>query len=217
MADASLANATINPLSQSVQLMKDFGFFEVVLPLILVFAVFYGILIVTGIFGPADDKTKPLYSVISFVAAFLVIASTSVVKMINEIIPTASLFLVLIILVLMMMGMFGITPSKKDYFKETSWPARIVAVIIIIIFLGIIDASFENVEVPLIHSISESFVESDDDSSSMPSLPSMGDSDGLTQEQINQIINLAVVAILMLALPIITIYFITHAGEGKNP
>ena len=41
----------VNPLSSSIELLETFGFFKVVLPMILVFAVFFGVLEKTGVCG----------------------------------------------------------------------------------------------------------------------------------------------------------------------
>jgi hypothetical protein len=211
MANATLADTQIAPLSESLQFMKDFGFFDVVLPLILVFAIFYGVLTFTHIFGEPDEKTRPLYAIIAFVAAFFVIASTDVVKMINEIIPAASFMLILVVLSLMVLGMVGIRPAKKDYFEKTGWAAKLIVLILIIIFLGVVDMSLESVEIPVIHDVAGGFVDGGDSGDGGDSSSSSGGGSGLSNEQISIIINFAIVLALMVGLPLATIYFIVKA------
>jgi hypothetical protein len=211
MANATLANTQIAPLSESLQFMKEFGFFEVVLPLILVFAIFYGVLIVTSIFGEPDEKTRPLYAIISFIAAFFVIASTDVVKMINEIIPAASFMLILVVFLLMVLGMVGIRPAKKDYFENSTWTAKFIVLILILIFLGIVDMSLESVEIPVIHDIAGGFVDDGGSGSGSGGLGSSSGTSGLSNEQISIIVNFAIVLALMVGLPLATIYFIVKA------
>jgi hypothetical protein len=214
MADEALADSGIG-LTAALDLMKDFGFFEVVLPLILVFAVFYGILSVTKIFGdPKDnpDTTKPLYAIISFVAAFLVISSTEVVRMINEFIPSAAMLMVLVLLLLMFMGMFGIQFGNGNWLqdkdgKNLTWFGRIAIVLMVLVFLGIVDMSMDDVEIPIIHGIAESFY---DDGSAGSDGSSTGE--GISSDYYNVI----VVLVLMVGLPFGVIYYIVHGNSGLS-
>jgi len=210
MADEALTDSGIG-LTAALDLMKDFGFFEVVLPLILVFAVFYGILSVTKIFGdPKDnpDTTKPLYAIISFVAAFLVISSTEVVRMINEFIPSAAMLMVLVLLLLMFMGMFGISFGTGGWMQNAngviSGTGKVAIVVLVLIFLGIVDMSMEDVEIPGIHGIAESFTEDGSDGTGS------GSSEGISSDYYNVI----VVLVLMVGLPFGVIYYIVHSGSG---
>jgi hypothetical protein len=220
MADATstVSNLTFNPLGNAVQLVKDFGFFDVVVPLILVFAVFYGILTKTEVFGKPDDTTRPLYAIISFVAAFFVIASTDVVRMIQEIIPSAAFLLIVVVLLLMLLGMFGISFNDVSLTGDNKigWLGKVGIVVLLLIFLGIVDMSMENVEVPIVHNVAEFFVEDSGDSgdSGDAGSSSSGSSSddgigGMSQEDIMNWVALAVV----IAFPIATIYVITKSGS----
>ena len=128
----------VNPLTNSIELLQDFGFFQVILPMILVFAVFYGILQQTKIFGDADS-TQSLNAVIAFVAAFFVVTSTEVVRAINELIPHAAFLLIIVMLLLMLFAFFGI--KTQDWMDKTNWWVWIVVIILVVIFLGVLDLS----------------------------------------------------------------------------
>jgi len=216
MADG--LNATFS-LTDALGFMGEFGFFEVVLPLILVFAIFYGILTLTGVLGDKDEATKPLYAVISFVAAFLVIASTDIVQMINSIIPSTAFLLILALLVIMLLGMFGI--KLKDFSltgpDAIGWLGKLAIIILIIIFLGIIDMSLESVEIPVIHEISTKFVGSGDETVATSAgeriADSAGGAEGLSSEQIQYITNIAVVLAFMVGLPLIVIWLIVKGPK----
>ena len=206
-------NSTIS-LTNAMDFIKEFGFFEVVLPLILVFSIFYGILIVTKIFGDPDDKTRPLYAIISFVAAFFVIASTDVVRMINEIIPSAALLLMLAVLVLMFMGVFGFN-REHELLKGKSWFTKLGVVILIIIFLGVVDMSLESIDIPVIHEMSSAFIdtgEGDETSSTEAGESIIGG--GMSDEQMQYLGNIAILLAFMVGLPIAVIYFIVHKPGG---
>ena len=209
-------NSTIS-LVNALDFIKEFGFFEVVLPLILVFAIFYGILTVTKVFGDDDDKTKPLNAVISFVAAFFVIAATDVVQMINEIIPSAAFMMLLALLVLMMLGMFGFT-KEHDLWKGKSKLTYLAVFILVVVFLGVVDMSLESIDIPINHEVSSAFIDTGDgdETSATPTGERIAGTKlgGLTDEQINQITNITIILALMLGLPIATIYFIVHKRPG---
>jgi len=142
----------VNPLTHAVDLLVEFGFFQVVLPLILVFALFFGILEKTKIFG--EDKTN-INAVISFVAAFFVVTSTEVIEAINTLIPQASLLLVVALLVLMLFAFFGVNPQDKfDSMGKWAW---LGALILFIIFLGVLDVSL-GLKIPVVHEATEAFI-----------------------------------------------------------
>ena len=131
--------------------------------------------------------------------------------MINEIIPAASFMLILVVLSLMVLGMVGIRPAKKDYFEKTGWAAKLIVLILIIIFLGVVDMSLESVEIPVIHDVAGGFVDGGDSGDGGDSSSSSGGGSGLSNEQISIIINFAIVLALMVGLPLATIYFIVKA------
>src|SRR3989344_2170696 len=101
----------VTPLENAVEFLRDFGFFNVVLPFILTFALVFGILEKTRIFGEVDIKgTKHpksnLNSMVAFSIAFFVVAASNIVDVIKIAIPQITLVLVIIIALLMLTGSF---------------------------------------------------------------------------------------------------------------
>lgn len=149
-----------NPLVDAVNLLQDFGFFQVVLPLIIIYAVFYGVLLRTQLFGDPTNVqqqpwVKPTSAIVSFAAAFFVVSSTEVVASLNRLIPQSAFILVAAVLLLMLLVLFGvINPEDKILApgKGTSAVRWIVGITIGIIFLGVIDVSL-GVQIPIIHEL----------------------------------------------------------------
>jgi hypothetical protein len=210
-----MANDTVSPLVDSIGFLKDFGFFEVALPLVMIFAIFYGVLLKTKVFGDAgkDAKLLPLYAIVSFSASFFVVASTDVVQMINEIIPSAMVLLVIAFLMLVLFGMFGYTPSTADNTTMT-WNMRIILIVLVIIFLGVIDMSMENVEIPIIHDVAGSFYDDGSSGSGSSGSSSGGLDAGLTEEQVDTIIGGTISLAFILGIMGIVMYY---AGGGRGP
>ena len=107
-------NFTFNPLQNAVSLLGEWGFFTVLLPMLLVFLIFYAILTKTQILGDSTENPaiKIINIIISLVVGFLFITETGLVAAMNSIIPSVSLMMVITLLVLMMMAFLGI--YKKD-------------------------------------------------------------------------------------------------------
>jgi hypothetical protein len=212
MAEESVGLFTgINPLQDTVTLLKDFGFFQVVLPLLLVFAVLYGILSVTKIFGD-DDKAISINAIVAFSAAFFVISSTEVVAMMNLFLPQASFLLVISVFLLMLFSMFLGDP--KEMLGKSKWWSKIALVIIFLVFLGVIDATVETIDIPVIHQLNDFFI-SDGGSGSGGSGGSGGGSGGAWYDNPGtvQLVNTLISILLVLAFPIIVIWLMIRASK----
>lgn len=179
-----------------IQLLQDFGFFRVVLPFLLIFAVFYGILLKTKILGEPDEaRTRTIASIIAFVVAFLVIAYTPVVDALATLLPQASFLLVVIMLFLMLLAF--IVPKWETNLAENPWWWGIAAIVLIIIFLIIVGTSVgENV--PVLHGFAQFMI---------GAIPVE-----LTAEAINVLIGLAIV----IGIPLLVIALIMIAGREKE-
>ncbi len=94
-----------------IEFFSDIGMYDVILPFLLVFAIVFAILEKTKIFGTdtiegKEYTKKNINSIIAFVIAFLVIASSQLVAIINEAVANVVLLLILSVCFLMLVGSF---------------------------------------------------------------------------------------------------------------
>lgn len=128
-----------------IEFFDRIGIYDVVLPFLLVFTVLFAILEKTKIFGTekvgGEEYTKKnLNAMTSFVMAFLVVASTKLVKIINEALGNVVIFLIIIISFLILIGSF-FSEKEEVILKEGPWRTTfMIAVLagIILIFLAAI-------------------------------------------------------------------------------
>ena len=92
----------------AIEFLQEIGFYDVVLPFLLVFTVFFGVLEKTKIFGTEDKDglapKKNLNAMVAFVVAFFVISAKEIVNSIQESLPLVALGLLAIISFLMLIG-----------------------------------------------------------------------------------------------------------------
>ncbi len=118
--------------------MQKIGIYDVVLPFLLVFTIVFAIFEKTRILGieKIDGKEytkKNLNSMAAFTIAFLVIASTKLVAVVNEVMANIVLLLILAISFLLLVGVFFGTGefTLKEY---PGW----IKFFMIFMFLGIL-------------------------------------------------------------------------------
>ena len=132
----------VNPLRNGIEIIEAFGFFNVVLPFILVYALVYGVLIKTDLFNfSKSSQGQNVSNVIALATAFFVVASTDVVNQMLGVIPQATFMLIVILFILMIFAMMGL--SNDSWFGEGSVFGKlkgIFALVIVGIFLLMIDA-----------------------------------------------------------------------------
>ena len=130
-------------LGDAVELLQDFGFFDVILPFLLVFTIVFGILEKTKIFGTdkineRDYTRKNINSMVAFVIAFFVIAAKEIVASIQTSLPMVSLILIAIICFLLLIGAFVSGKEEFDFIKVfdgwKGWLAGLFLVSIVGIF-----------------------------------------------------------------------------------
>ena len=135
-----------SPLNNAVEFLRAFGFFDVVVPFLLVFTIVFGVLEKTKLFGAEkDDKgnevpKKNLNSMVAFSIAFFVIAATKVVEIIKLSIPQIMLVLVVIIALMLLVGTFvgeGIQNFGKEFKGWTKFFILVVFIAVVVIFLNI--------------------------------------------------------------------------------
>jgi hypothetical protein len=120
-----------------IHFFADLGIYDVILPFLLVFTIVFAVLEKTKIFGTEKigDREYPkknLNSIIGFVAAFLVVASTRLVAAINESIANVVLLLLVSISFLLLIGSFY--KEGEPVALEGKWRNLFM----IIMFLGVV-------------------------------------------------------------------------------
>lgn len=125
-------------LGSAIEFLQDFGFFDVILPFLLVFTIVFGILEKTKIFGveKVDDKEYPrkgINSMIAFVIAFFVVAAREVVASIQVSIPQVILVLITLVCFMLLVGTF--MGDKQFNFEEKG---KWLAFLMVIIFISVI-------------------------------------------------------------------------------
>lgn len=118
--------------------LEKFGFYDVVLPFLLVFTIVFAIFEKTKILGTEEldgvkYTKKNLNSIVAFVVAFLVVLSTNLVAAINQIMANVVLLLLLSVCFLLLIGSF-FKEDEDVYLKEG--PMR--TFFMVIMFVGII-------------------------------------------------------------------------------
>ena len=130
-------------LGNAIEVLQSLGFFDVVLPFLLVFTVVFGILEKTKIFGTDnigghEYPKKGLNSMVAFVIGFLVLTAKEIVAAIQTSLPLVSLILIAIVSFLMLVGSFLAGKEEFDFMKsfgEARIPiAMLFAASIILIF-----------------------------------------------------------------------------------
>ncbi len=120
-----------------IDFFDKIGIYDVVLPFLLVFTIVFAILEKTKVLGveEIDGKKytkKNINAMVAFIIAFLVVASTKLVQVINEALANIVLLLLLSVGFLMLVGSFY---SDKEFSLEQS--AGWAKFFITIMFLGI--------------------------------------------------------------------------------
>lgn len=136
MADTGFRNV--------VTFLDKLGVYETVLPFLLVFTIVFAILEKTRVLGTEkiDNKDYPkknLNAMLAFVIAFLVIASTTLVRVINEVMANVVLLIILVISFLMLVGIF-LGTSETTLEKYPGWMKFFMVVLFIAIVAILLQA-----------------------------------------------------------------------------
>ena len=119
-----------------IKFFGELGIYDVILPFLLVFTIVFAVLEKTKLFGTekVGDREYPkknLNSMVAFVAAFLVVASTRLVAAINESVANVVLLLLLSICFLLLIGSFY--KEGEPMSLEGKWRSLFM----IIMFVGV--------------------------------------------------------------------------------
>lgn len=107
--------------------LESAGFYEIVLPFFLVFTIIFGILEKTNIFGKESHKFN---IVIALVFGFLIVRSTTLVALMNSFLPNVSMFVLVIVAFLIVLGIFGVQSDK--------WGGGLLFIFVIVGVVGVI-------------------------------------------------------------------------------
>ncbi|MBI4154087.1 hypothetical protein HY501_02020 [Candidatus Woesearchaeota archaeon] len=95
-----------NSLSGIIADLEGMGFFDVALPFLLVFTLFFAILQKINLFG---ENKKNINVVVALVTAFFVLRSPAVIKVMSLFLPKVSMIVLIIIMALIVLGIFGMS------------------------------------------------------------------------------------------------------------
>ncbi|MBI2111952.1 hypothetical protein HYT52_00250 [Candidatus Woesearchaeota archaeon] len=130
----------------AIEFLGEVGIYDVVLPFLLVFTIMFAILEKTKILGidkigGHEYTKKNLNAITSFVVAFLVIASTQLVAILNQVMAHVVLLLVLAISFLLLVGVFFQDKefSLKDYPNWIKFFMILMFIGIVLVFLNALD------------------------------------------------------------------------------
>ncbi|MEM4461099.1 MAG: hypothetical protein QW038_00540 [Nanopusillaceae archaeon] len=122
-----------------ISLLEKFGFFDIILPFILIYSIIYGILAKTQILGnPFDQdptKAKFVRSLISLIAlsiAFLTVGAINIVAKLKIFVPYVVLYLVSIFLLIVSVAAFYLPSDRIDENEYRKYRKVILAISIII-------------------------------------------------------------------------------------
>ncbi len=114
-----------------ISFLKTTHFYDVILPLLLVYTITFGVLKKTKIFSSGNDEENDnLYAVIALVFALLVIGSIETVRYIESIITNVIVFLIFIVVILISLGMIFGEDLSKIYKENDKLNLKIVGPIV---------------------------------------------------------------------------------------
>ncbi len=115
-----------------LQQLDEWGFFRYGLPFLLIFAVVYGILSKTGIFGAAD-KAKGVNAVISIAVGLLALQWGVVPDFFATVFPNLGVGLSILLVVLLLLGLFSEFSDKKHWTNTVFFvTAAVIAIWVVV-------------------------------------------------------------------------------------
>ena len=126
------------PLENALVFLENFGFFNVVLPFLLVFTIVYAILEKSAIFGKekigdTESPRRSVNSMVAFVIALFVVVTKEIVVSIRESLPQVALLLIIITSFMMLAGSLVTGTEPFSFEKERKWKIFLTLVLFIAI------------------------------------------------------------------------------------
>ncbi len=131
-----------SPLENALEFLESLGFFNVILPFLLVFTIVFAILEKTKILGVEEDTKTPkrnLDAMVAFVIAFFVVATANIVKIIRSALPQIVLGLIILFCLMLLIGSFLKTAEFEFFQNSPGWKvflSLVIFVSVVIIFLS---------------------------------------------------------------------------------
>ena len=122
----------VSPLRAAIDFLESFGFFDIVLPFILVFALVFAILEKTKILG--KENKKNVNALVAFVIGLFVIAATNVVQVLQDALPLITLVLVVLISFMLLVGAFH-GDKEFTFTDNTFWKWILTLVLLVSVLL----------------------------------------------------------------------------------
>ncbi len=131
-------------LGSAIDFLRDFGFFDVILPFLLVFSILFGILEKTKVFGveEIDGKKyarKNINSMVAFVIAFFVIATKEIVTALQVSLPKVALVLTIVVCFMLLAGSF-MAEGEFSFEKNKFWKGFLTLVMFLAVIAIFLDA-----------------------------------------------------------------------------
>ena len=128
----------------AIEFFDQIGIYDVVLPFLLIFTIVFAILEKTRIFGTEkigkEEYTKKnINAIISFVVAFLVVASSRLVAVINQALGNVILLLVVSVAFLLLIGTF-FSYKEETFLEKGPWRTSFMILMTIAVILIFMDA-----------------------------------------------------------------------------
>jgi hypothetical protein len=92
---------------------EDLGIFSFALPFLLIFALIFGILTKTNLFGTKDNPNKKINAIIALVVALISLQFNFVSSFFSDLFPRFGIALAIILLILLSIGLFADLENKK--------------------------------------------------------------------------------------------------------
>lgn len=111
---------------EAINLMEDYGLYDVVLPFLLVFTLVFATLQKIQIFG---KESKRYNAMIALVMSLMFVAATNLVESLNKYLPVIGLVLAIFLGLMLMLGIFGV--KEGTGVQKLGWIlAGVVALIV---------------------------------------------------------------------------------------
>ncbi len=131
-------------LRGTIDFLKDFGLFDVILPFLLIFAIVFAILEKTMILGKDKDNPKQnLNSIVALVIALLFISANKAVNLLTNALPNIALIMVAFISFLLMLGVFWKSGEFNFKDEHKNWYILFTFVVLVALILVIL-GSYEH-------------------------------------------------------------------------